>query len=98
MSRLYQFIRAVFTHWGVLVTGGFAIGVLFVWQGTGHPIRPWVYLIVAIAGLFLAFFRAWNDQVNEKEEAIAETVHLRRGAEARSISPVPLATEWKDLS
>jgi hypothetical protein len=71
MHRAIHFLEAVVKHWGVLVTGGFAIGILGIWQGTGHPVRPWVYWIVAIAGLFLAFFKAWNDQVNEKEKALA---------------------------
>jgi hypothetical protein len=82
MHRISQFLQAVVTHWGVLVTGGFAIGVLGIWQGTGHQVRPWVYWIVAIIGLFLAFFKAWNDQVNEKEQALTKVNEIRKEFEA----------------
>jgi hypothetical protein len=82
MRRVSQFLQAVLKHWGVLVTGGFAIGVLGIWQGTGHPVRPWVYWIVAIVGLLVAFFKAWNDQVNEKEKALTRTEEIQRELEA----------------
>jgi hypothetical protein len=77
MPRIGQFIYAVAKHWGVLVTGGTIIGLLGIWQGMGHLLRPWVYGIVAIVALLLAFFKAWNDQVDEKERALAEIKILK---------------------
>jgi uncharacterized membrane protein len=91
--RVWQFIKSVTHHWGVLVTGGVAIGVLGVWQGTGHVVKPWVYWLVAIVGLFVAFFKAWNDQANEKEKALAKIAER-----AEASAAFPIAIEWKELA
>jgi len=92
MRRVFQFLQAVVKHWGVLVTGGFAIGILGIWQGTGHPVRPWVYWIVAIAGLFIAFFEAWNDQVNEKEKALSKITEIQKESKAPPSAADPVLT------
>ena len=93
MRRVSQFLEAVVKHWGVLVTGGFAIGVLGIWQGTGHPVRPWVYWIVAIVGFFVASFKAWNDQVNETEKALTKIAEIQR-----ELAALPRAPEWQALA
>lgn len=67
MRLLWQFIVAVAQHWGSLVTGGIAIGMLGIWQGTGHHVSSSVYWGVALVGLFFAFYRAWLDEHNAKE-------------------------------
>jgi len=67
LSRISRFIVSVLKHWGVLVTSGAIIGALSIWQGIGHTVKPWAYWTVAITGLFIAFFRAWNDQANAVE-------------------------------
>jgi hypothetical protein len=77
MDRIYKFLRAVFDHWGSLVTSGVFIGALAIWQGTGHAVKPVVYWIVAVAGLLIAVFKAWQEQLGEKEKALAEIGRLQ---------------------
>jgi hypothetical protein len=33
-----KFLTAVLKHWGVIVTGGMVIGLLSLWQNTGHVV------------------------------------------------------------
>ena len=70
MSFVFQFLRAVIRHWGALVTGGAIIGFLGIWQGTGHPVSPTVYWIVAIVGIFVACYLAWNEEREAKEKVL----------------------------
>jgi len=72
LSNVVQFIRAVVEHWGALVSGGAIIGFLGIWQGTGHPVPPTVYWIVAIVGIFVASYLAWNEERVAKERALGE--------------------------
>ncbi len=44
------------------MTSGALIGVLGIWQGLGHHVRPFVYWIIGIGGLVFAFYRAWQDE------------------------------------
>lgn len=67
--RVWKFCKAVAPHWGALVTGGVLIGIIGIWQGTGHPVKPGFYWAIAIAAMVIATFRVWNDQAN-----IVETV------------------------
>jgi hypothetical protein len=67
---VFQFLRAVIRHWGALVSGGAIIGFLGIWQGIGHPVSPTVYWIVAIAGIFVACYLAWNEERAAKEKAL----------------------------
>jgi len=53
------------------VTGGFLIGIVGVWQGTGHKVSSTVYWGIALIALFIAFFWAWDEERKVKE--IAET-------------------------
>ena len=85
MRRLLEFTVAVLHHWGALVTGGVLIGILSIWQSTGHTVRPWVYSSIAIVALFVGFFRAWNDKAKQLEG------HANR--------PRPVgSSEWRDLA
>ena len=68
---LLAFISAAVRHWGTLVTGGSIIGVLSIFQGTGHTVRPWVYWVVGIVALFIACFKAWLEERKAKEQALA---------------------------
>jgi hypothetical protein len=61
-------IKSVGQHWGSLVTGGVIIGALGIWQGVGHTVKAWVYWSVAILGLGVANYLAWEDE-NDKYEA-----------------------------
>jgi hypothetical protein len=72
VSSVLQFLRATVRHWGALVSGGAIIAFLSVWQGTGHAIPPVVYGVVAIVAVFVACYRAWNEERVAKEKAIAE--------------------------
>lgn len=54
-----KFLAAVLRHWGVIVTGGVVIGLLSIWQNTGHVVGHWVYWLVAVIGLVIAFYRTW---------------------------------------
>jgi hypothetical protein len=85
---ILQFANSVIKHWGALVTSGALIGCLNFWQSAGHYVNPNVYWVIAIAGLFVAFFRAWNDQRLEKDKLLAASA---KTPEARS-------AEWKELA
>jgi hypothetical protein len=86
MRRLLEFTIAVVRHWGALVTGGVLIGALGTWQSTGHTVKPWVYWLVAIVALFVAFFRAWKDKAEQLD-----------GASANKTKPIG-SSEWRDLA
>jgi hypothetical protein len=58
----FIFLNSVRKHWGSLVTSGSIIGVLSIWQGTGHSVRAWIYWLVAILGFTIACFQTWNKQ------------------------------------
>jgi hypothetical protein len=72
VSSVFQFLRAVIRHWGALVSGGAIIGFLGIWQGTGHPVSPTVYWIVAIVGVFVACYLAWNEERVATEKALRD--------------------------
>src|SRR5437588_8648946 len=69
MIRIWRFTRAVSRHWGILCTGGFCIGVLNLWQLTGHSVRPAVGWSIGIASVIAACFKAWNEQADLAERA-----------------------------
>jgi hypothetical protein len=72
ISNIFQFTRAVVRHWGALVSGGALIGFLGIWSGTGHQVPPFVYWIVAVIGIFVACYQAWNEERIAKEKAVAD--------------------------
>jgi hypothetical protein len=72
VSSVFQFLRAVIRHWGALVSGGAIIGFLGIWQGTGHPVSPTVYWIVAIVGIFIACYLAWNEERVAQKKAFRD--------------------------
>jgi hypothetical protein len=107
ISTVFQFIRAVVRHWGSLVSGGAIIGFLGIWQGTGHRVPPTVFWIVAIVGIFVACYLAWNEERIAKEKALAAIAELElteaREATARAeaslhTSERDWSTEWKELT
>lgn len=67
-----KFITAVLKHWGVIVTGGIVIGLLSLWQNTGHGVPPGVYWAVAVVGLLTAFYRTWLDQYKQVVKLTSE--------------------------
>ena len=69
---LREFLRAVIRHWSSLVTGGVVIALMTVWQGTGHKIPPALYWVIAAAALFVACFKAWEEERSAKESALRQ--------------------------
>jgi hypothetical protein len=66
-KKLWLYIVSVSKHWGSLVTGGVIIGVIGIWQNTGHPVPVWAYWLVAIVAFFIGSFNAWSEQVEHAE-------------------------------
>ncbi len=93
MRSLWTFVRSVARHWGSLVTGGFVIGLIGIWQGTGHAVRPGVYWAVALLALFAAFFAAWSEEHKAKERVAAE--HL---AAAKVTAAAVTSSDWRELA
>jgi hypothetical protein len=85
MSSLFEFIKAVLKHWGILVTSGVGIGALGIWQGTGRYIPHWVYWSVAAIGLVAAFYKTWNEErqqvVNLAKRLDGEIARQKRESE-----------------
>jgi hypothetical protein len=82
MRNILTFLNAVRIHWGSLVTGGSIIGVIGTYQGTGHPVAPWIYWSIAVIALIVAFYNAWLDQYRKVKE-------LEATASAHAIVPQP---------
>lgn len=101
MSSWLEYIRAVFKHWGVLVTSGVGIGALGIWQGTGHFTPHWVYWLVAAIGIVAACYKAWNEErqnvvnlterLNVFEQKIQPMLHM----DARVGRPDSEKTRWR---
>lgn len=79
--RIVVFVRAVGRHWGVLVAGGVLLGGIATWQRFGHVVKPWLYWSIATIALFIAFVRAWNDQVDAAEQIGSELFILQSRVE-----------------
>lgn len=54
------------------MTGGLLIGLISIWQNTGHQVPGKVFWIIAILGIFVACYRAWNEERIAKEKALSE--------------------------
>jgi hypothetical protein len=70
IRRIWQFGAAITKTWGARVTGGVVIGVLGVWQLTGHTLKPWVGWTVIMGGVVVACFEVWNKQVEVSRELL----------------------------
>jgi hypothetical protein len=62
------FANEVRKHWAALVTGGTLIGLLGIWQGTGHAVPTSVYWTIALVGLVVACCKAWIAKYEEVEK------------------------------
>ncbi|HXE14976.1 MAG TPA: hypothetical protein VN633_22820 [Bryobacteraceae bacterium] len=71
MKRIPDFLLEIMRQWGSLATGGVIVGAIGIWQGTGHPVAPWVYYMIGGSALLVAFFKVWNEQVVRAETAEA---------------------------
>jgi hypothetical protein len=86
---VWEYIGAVAHHWGTLVTGGVAIGVLGIWQGTGHSVPRSVYWCLGLIALFISCFRAWLAERKAKDKAIAELNVIQRHGQEKASFPLP---------
>jgi hypothetical protein len=72
ISPFFHFLYAVSRHWGSLMTSGFLMGFLYIWQGTGHDVPHYIFWIIAIVGIFVACYKAWDEERLAKEKALSE--------------------------
>jgi hypothetical protein len=77
VSSPLSYLNSVRKHWGTLVTSGAGIGVLGIWQSTGHFVPHWVYWSVGCIGLVVAFYKTWPD-----EHKIVQTLTTQLGQSA----------------
>jgi len=92
MKRIWKFVGAVGHHWGILSTGGFLIGVVNLWQNTGHTIAKGIGWLIGVGALLVAFFKAWNEQYERAEALTSET----QEPEAFMLPPPPPELEKID--
>jgi len=77
LRHFLEFIVAVLRQWGTLVTGGFIVGLIVLYEhASGRQIAGWVFWIAVIISLLVAFFLVWR-----KERLMVE--RLSRGGEVR---------------
>lgn len=61
-SEFISWLRLVWKHWQVNLTGGVIIAALFLWQITGKGIPTWVYLPVTMLTFIASNFLVWRDE------------------------------------
>jgi hypothetical protein len=67
-SEFLSWLRLVWKHWQVNLTGGVIIAVLFLWQSTGRAVSAAVYLGVALVTLLASTFVVWRDERKRSDE------------------------------
>lgn len=72
LKRIGHFVIKICTTWGVRLTGGFFIAIFTSWQLTGHNIPVKVGWGIIIAGIIVASFEVWNQQVTATEKVERE--------------------------
>lgn len=78
-----RFADALVRYWGSIVPAGVLIGILGIWQSTGHKVPPSVYWAIAVLGLVPAAYRAWRDEHQQLEEARQKEAELQGKLDAR---------------
>lgn len=68
MRNQLIFLKGLMRHWGALVTGGFLVGVLGIWQATGHSVSPWIYWTIAIGSFIVSAYRVWLEALNSETD------------------------------
>jgi hypothetical protein len=63
-----EFFNAVRKHLTVLLTSTTIVGALFIWQGTGHNVKTWLYWVVLVGGFGVACFQTLEDEKGRTEE------------------------------
>jgi hypothetical protein len=69
MREAQQFLRLVWGHWRIILTGGSLIAFLFLWQITGKSVQWWVYAAIAVLTLFASCFLTWREEYKTRIEA-----------------------------
>jgi hypothetical protein len=68
-----DFILAIVKHWYLLVSGGFVVFIIDLYQRFKGKSIPWrSYLIMLLMCLIVASFLVWRDERNEKNKLISE--------------------------
>jgi hypothetical protein len=57
-----NYLRALWSHWSKLLTGGSIIALAAIWQYTGNSIWPIVGAGIVTATFLTASFRAWKQE------------------------------------
>jgi len=58
-SEFVSWLRLVWKHWQVNLTGGVIIAALFLWQITGKTVPASVYLTIALLTFIASTFFMW---------------------------------------
>lgn len=98
-ALVLHFAFSVLRHWGALVTSGVFIGGLGMWQGTGHPVAHWVYWMVAVFGLVIAFYKAWLNEYQQTAILAAQLKGVSAHSESESTKKdlIRIITVLRDL-
>jgi hypothetical protein len=73
-----RFGQAVLRYWGSLLTSGVLIGVLGIWQSTGHTVPAAVYWTIAIVGFLIAAYKAWEVEYQSRSRFQASLAAYKR--------------------
>ena len=74
------------------------VGIMQGFSPPGHAVWFIVaYAVIAVVGLFFAFYRAWNDQRLAKEKALTALAELARPSRVTSEDWTGLADRFKEI-
>lgn len=87
MDELRLFVRAIFSHWLTLMSGGVIIVAVGIYERVAGGNVPWsIYLSLICALIVIASFLAWRDKSHEvnrlKQELANEREPIRREFDA----------------
>jgi hypothetical protein len=94
MRNFLGYLGALVRHWGVFVTGGAFIGLLAIWQETGHPVAHWIYWTIAVVGIAVAPYKAWLEerQRNVKATSTNQTLAAAAARSDAESNPIQIAS------
>jgi hypothetical protein len=80
MRDILEFIVTVSRHWGRLMTGGFIVAVVGVYEHlTGRGIFGWPLWSAITVALFISFFLAWRDAHNKQGVSATHMLTIEAG-------------------
>jgi len=84
LRHISEFVIAVLRQWGVLVTGGFVVALIGVYEHwSGRPIAGRLFWIAIILSLVVAFFSVWRKERLAVERLDAIISRQQRRKEVR---------------